>query len=146
LRDIFGRSKAEGTSMTVLPVTSVLCALAALGLVALSVPITLRRFRERIPVGFGRDQVLHARIRAQANYVEYVPLALLTLGFAEAYGSPRGVLIGCAGALVLGRVLHATGMWRSLSVPLRASGMLLTWGALIASGAALAWRIAVSLG
>ena len=127
--------------MSPLPVTSSLCALSALGLVGLSVPITMRRFRERIPVGFGRDQVLHARIRAQANFVEYVPLALVTLGLAEASGAPRLLLIGCATALALGRVLHAVGMWRGLSVPLRASGMLLTWGALATSGLALVWRL-----
>jgi len=127
--------------MAPLPVTSSLCALSTLGLVALSVPITMRRFRERIPVGFGRDQVLHARIRAQANFIEYVPLALVTLGLAEASGAPRSLLIGCAAALALGRVLHAVGMWRGLSVPLRASGMLLTWGALAASGLALGWRL-----
>jgi uncharacterized membrane protein YecN with MAPEG domain len=127
--------------MAILPVTSALCALSALGLVVLSVPITVRRFRERIPVGFARDQVLHARIRAQANYIEYVPLALLTLGLAEAAGTPRGVLIGCAVALAVGRALHAAGMWRNLSVPLRASGMLLTWGALTASALSLAWRL-----
>jgi uncharacterized membrane protein YecN with MAPEG domain len=127
--------------MVVLPITSGLCALSAVGLVALSAPITVRRFRERIPVGFGRDQVLHARIRAQANFIEYVPLALLTLGLAEAAGAPRGLVIGCAVALALGRVLHAAGMWRGLSVPLRASGMLLTWGALATSGLALGWRL-----
>ena len=127
--------------MVSLPITSGLCALSAIGLVALSVPITLRRFQEHIPVGFGRDQVLHARIRAQANFVEYVPLALITLGLAEAAGAPQTLLVAIAAALALGRVLHALGMWRGLSVPLRASGMLLTWGALAASGLALAWRL-----
>ena len=127
--------------MVVLPITSTLCALSAVGLVALSVPITLRRFRERIPVGYGRDQVLHARIRAQANFVEYVPLALLALGLAEAAGAPTGWLVVCASALAVGRVLHAAGMWRGLSVPLRATGMLLTWGALLGTGLAIGWRV-----
>jgi uncharacterized membrane protein YecN with MAPEG domain len=141
LKAIVPRDKRKGRPMVVLPITSTLCALSAVGLVALSIPVTVRRFRERIPVGFGRDQVLHARIRAQANFIEYVPLALLTLGLAEAAGAPRALLIGCAVALALGRALHAAGMWRGLSVPLRASGMLLTWGALAVSGLALGWRL-----
>lgn len=127
--------------MTTLPVTSALCALSAIGLVGLSVPISMRRFSERIPVGFGRDQTLHARIRAQANFAEYTPIALLTLGLAEASGAPRILLIACAVALAAGRTLHAVGMWRGLSVPLRASGMTLTWTSMIVSALALAWTL-----
>lgn len=49
-------------------------------------------------------------IRSQGNFVEYVPMCLILIGFAEAGGASNGWIHGLGGALLLGRVLHPVGM------------------------------------
>ena len=55
---------------------------------------------------------MHARqLRAQANFVEYVPMALILLMLVEyAAIGPRWLTMAMGAALVLGRVLHAQGL------------------------------------
>lgn len=122
--------------MTYLPITSVFAAAFALGLIALSVPITLRRVTVGDMVGDSADEVLHHRIRAQGNFTEYVPLGMVTLGLVEAQGSAAWLVVAIGGALAFGRLLHATGMLRP-SASLRGFGMIFTYLALIAAAACL---------
>jgi uncharacterized membrane protein YecN with MAPEG domain len=125
--------------MPAIPITAGACVVCALGLVMLSIPVTARRFAARVPLGYGRDKVLEARARAQANFVEYVPMTLLTLGAAEANGAPSWAIWACAIGLLLGRALHAAGMYAGPSLlRLRQGGMLLTWSTLVAAALALA--------
>lgn len=127
--------------MPPLPITSTLAVLAALGLVALSLPITAHRFRAKISLGDGRDPLLQARIRAHANFVEYVPLALIVIGLAEASAAPAWLLWTSGGMLVTGRVGHVIGMFgRPPNLP-RVAGMLLTWGGLALAAVALAFTL-----
>jgi uncharacterized membrane protein YecN with MAPEG domain len=121
-----------------LPVTSAVAALAAVALVVLSVRVSLGRMRAGVRIGFGDDAALLRRIRAQGNFIEYVPLALILLGLAEARAAGAGWLWIIAGLLVVGRALHAAGILTE-STPVRASGMLATYGALLAGAAALAF-------
>jgi uncharacterized membrane protein YecN with MAPEG domain len=74
--------------MAVLPITSLLVAAFAIALVALSFPISLRRLKVGDMVGDSADEVLHRRIRAQGNFIEYVPLGLITIGLVEAHAAP----------------------------------------------------------
>lgn len=49
-------------------------------------------------------------IRSQANFTEYVPMALILIGFVEAGGASATWIHGLGGALLLGRILHPLGM------------------------------------
>ncbi|MFC4727082.1 MAPEG family protein [Coralloluteibacterium thermophilus] len=117
--------------------TLLFASLHALLLLALSLRVSLRRRSAGIGLGSGGDDALARRIRAQANFVEYVPLALLLIGLLELSGLARAWLVLLGSLLLAGRLLHAWGLERSAGVSAgRALGMLLTWGVLAGAAAA----------
>ena len=119
-----------------LPITTFLAAAATLALVGLSFAVSLRRMKVGVDVGLGNDLGLLRRIRAQGNFIEYVPLALILSGLAEYRGATSMLLWGFAGLLLLGRAAHAAGMLTG-TTGLRAIGMLSTYAAMLL-GAGLA--------
>ncbi len=121
-----------------LPVTAFTAALAAVALVVLSVRVSLGRIRAGVRIGFGTDETLLRRIRAQGNFIEYVPLALILLGLAEVRGAGPGWLWTVAGLLIAGRALHVAGILSGRTA-FRAPGMLGTYGALLVGAGALAF-------
>ena len=118
-----------------LPVTSALTAALGLLLVVLSFAVSLKRMKVGTEIGVGEDEGLLRRIRAQGNFIEYVPIALILCALAELRGASVSWLWAIAGLLLLGRLLHATGMLGG-STPLRATGMLATHAALLTGAAA----------
>ncbi len=119
-----------------LPITGTVAALASVALVALSIPVSLQRMKVDTRIGTGSDPTLLCRIRAQGNFTEYVPLALIVLGLCEYRGVPGVWLYTIAVLLVLGRALHVAGMLSGVT-PIRASGMVGTYSALLVGAAAL---------
>lgn len=128
---------------TMMPkITLLFAALHALMLVALAVPISRRRRQQRIGIGDGGDAQLALSIRVQANFIEYVPLALLLLLLLELGGLPAIWLYVFGTALLLGRILHATGLSRSAGVTFgRFWGTALTWLDLLAMALAGLWLV-----
>ena len=122
--------------MTSLPITSILTAAAAVALVLLSFPVALRRMKMRAATGDAGDETLKRRVRAQGNFIEYTPLALIAIGLVEMGGAPSTTIWALGGALAAGRLLHAMGMLTMASL-LRALGMVLTLGALLGSAVLL---------
>lgn len=124
-----------------MPTISLLFAsLHALLLMALAVPIVLHRRRARIGLGDGGDALLARRMRVQANFIEYVPLALVLLALLELGGLARAWIWVFGSVLLLARVLHAVGLTSSAGTSRgRFYGTLLTWIDLVAMACAGVW-------
>jgi uncharacterized membrane protein YecN with MAPEG domain len=72
-------------------------------------------------------------MRVQANFVEYVPLALLLLALLEMGGLAKTWVWVFGSVLLVGRVLHAIGLSGSPGTSTgRFYGTLLTWIDLVA--------------
>ena len=87
--------------------------LLGLLLIALSAQVVLARRRYRVGLGAGSEEGLQQAIRVQANFVEYVPFAVILLVLAELTGLPVPALHGAGILLVASRVLHAIGLTQS---------------------------------
>ena len=124
--------------MTTLPITSILVALACAGLVALSLPISMKR--AKLPAGVVDDENLRRQVRAQGNFIEYVPLGLLALGLIEFSGAEAGLVWGLGGTFAAARVLHALGMLASMRMAV-AAGALLNYLTLLALAVFLAFAV-----
>ena len=125
-------------------ITAIYAALSALLIVALSFRVIRLRLSTRTGIGDGGHQDLARRIRAHANAVEYLPLALLLLLLVEWNQTLPLIVHGFGIVLVLGRLLHAIGLSRSAGASLpRFSGMLLTLLCLLGMATLLLWQAVV---
>ena len=103
----------------ILPITLTIAGAAALLNIWLAWRVGQKRGAHKVLLGDGGHEPLIARMRAQANFVEYTPFFLLLLGLIElAVGSPLWLWV-VAGAYILSRIVHAFGMDRSGADPLR---------------------------
>lgn len=90
-----------------LDVTAFFAGILGLMLVALSVNVIIDRYRYRLALGDGGHADTNRKIRAQANFAEYVPFALILMGIGEISGTEKE-LLGYLGVLLLfGRIAHA---------------------------------------
>jgi uncharacterized protein len=110
--------------ITTLPATTALCA-AILGLLgaALTINVIVNRVKTKVDTGDGGVAALAQAIRAQGNFVEQAPLALIVIGFAEAAGARTAIVWALAALLVASRLASAVALNRSLGQsPLRQFG------------------------
>jgi len=113
-------------------VTLFVAGLHGLLILVLLVPIVLLRRGRKIGLGHGGDVQLLQRIRAHGNFVEYVPLALILIALLEVTGLRREWVALLGGALLVARVLHALGLWRSPGYSFgRFVGTMLTIGVIL---------------
>lgn len=125
-------------------ITGIYAALSALLVIVLTIRVVLRRREARIGIGDGGDHELAKRIRAHANAVEYLPLALLLLLIVELNQTLPLVVHVFGIMLVAGRLAHAFGLSRSSKVSAgRAVGTLLTLLAIIGMAVLLLWQAVV---
>ena len=109
-------------------ITMLYAGLCALLVVLLAVRVAQWRFRHKIGLGDGGDRELLKRVRAHANAVEYMPLALLLLGGMELNGYPNGMVHGFGAVLFVSRLAHAWGLSHSSGTSRgRLLGSLFTW-------------------
>jgi hypothetical protein len=84
--------------------------LFGLMLIFLSLRVSFVRRDERIALGDGDNIALRRRIRAQGNFIEFVPIALLLLVLAEHTGM-GSLYIHIFGIILLAaRIAHAYGI------------------------------------
>ena len=88
-------------------------ALLGLLLIALSINVVLARRRYRVRLGVGTEEGMQQAVRVQANFSEYVPLAVILLIMAELSGLPAVAVHASGILLVTSRVLHAWGLSHS---------------------------------
>ncbi|HYN39213.1 MAG TPA: MAPEG family protein [Rhodospirillales bacterium] len=122
--------------MPIVNITALYAAALALILLVLSVRVIAVRRRLRVAVGDAGDDMLARRIRAQGNFTEYVPLALILMLAGELAGAPAWMLHALGSTLVIGRITHAWSL-SAHSIPGRTIGMTLTFVVLVA-GAVMA--------
>ncbi len=92
------------------PVTTLYAAVFGLLLLALSALVVRARWRFRVGLGTGGDVGMERAVRVQANFTEYVPLALVLLLLAELAATPPVALHAAGTSLVACRLLHAWGL------------------------------------
>jgi uncharacterized protein len=93
-----------------LPCTTLTTACMALMLFVLSGRVLCLRIQLRQPLGDGGHARLARAVRAQANFTEHVPLALIVLLLLEWQGAPVLAVQAYGGLLVAARALHAVGL------------------------------------
>lgn len=114
--------------------------LHALLLLLLSARVSRWRYRAEAAFGDAGNKDLARAIRVQANFIEYVPIALVLLALLELAGLPARWLWGLGALLLLARVLHAWGLSLSAGRSFgRYWGTALTWMVLMAMAIAAVW-------
>jgi uncharacterized membrane protein YecN with MAPEG domain len=94
-------------------VTAFYAALLTPLFIVLSVRVIATRRETGAPLGDGGSAELLRRMRVQANFAEYVPLALILLGLAESLHTDTWLLHTLGLALIIGRLSHAVGVSRA---------------------------------
>lgn len=105
----------------------------ALMFVVISLRVIKIRRQKGIALGTKRDVHLLRASRVQANFAEYVPLALILLSFVE-INSPPGFVHTLGLALIAGRICHAYGVSHEPEdFRFRVTGMAITFSVLAGS-------------
>jgi len=124
--------------------TAYYAALFATLLVALSARVVLGRVKTRTHHGDGGIDRMNRIIRAQANFTEYVPLALFMVALLESGGAPDLQVHSLLAPLLLARLMHPIGMMAPVAsaqqLGLRGVSAIVTWAVLLASAVLLLLR------
>jgi len=119
-------------SVTITPIYAAILGLILLVLSARVVAVV--RGKGEVGYGDGGNPEFTTIVRGQGNFVEYVPMILILIGFAEAGGTSSSWIHGLGGALVLGRILHPLGLSAEPGIKIpRLVGTILTWVVLLAA-------------
>jgi uncharacterized membrane protein YecN with MAPEG domain len=103
-----------------------MAAAAAIINIWLSLRIGKVRHSAKIIHGDGGNDLLVRRMRAQSNFIENTPLALILIAAIELAGKGGVWLAPVAGAFILARVAHGLGMDNVKPNPMRTIGALST--------------------
>lgn len=102
--------------------------LCTLLVIFLAVRVVKWRREHKIGLGHGANLELQQRVRAHANAVENMPLALILLASLELTGVSPYMIHALGATFLLSRLMHAWGISHSSGRSTgRFWGMLLTW-------------------
>ena len=123
------------------PITTIYASILGLLLIYLSARVSANRRRARVSLGLGEDKGLERACRAQGNFIEYVPMAVILLLLLEQELIDGWLLHTLGISLVLGRILHAWGLAQKRSVNRgRWWGAALTWFMIVATSLLNLWH------
>ena len=109
-------------------------ALCGLILVALSLYVVHGRAVNRIGIGDGGNPDMLLRMRIHANFVEYVPLALMLIYFVQQAGYSLWIVHTLGASLVVSRFAHVYGLRASRGTsPGRFLGITVTFLVILAA-------------
>ena len=91
-------------------VTSIIAAVLAIIFIKLSFAVIGLRRKNKVGLGSGGHEDLERAIRTQGNFAEYVPLGIILIACLELNGAPWWLVVIPGIALIIGRLIHATGM------------------------------------
>lgn len=116
-------------------ITPMYAAILGVILLLLSVRVAaVVRAKGEVAFGDGGNPEFTTVVRGQGNFIEYVPLILILIAFAEAGGTSSTWIHAMGGGLVLARILHPLGLTNEPGVSImRVVGTILTWLILLAS-------------
>ncbi len=117
--------------MTTLPITLTIAGIAAVINIWLAYRVAQVRHSQKVMIGDGGSEPVIARMRAQANFIEYAPIFLILLALIELARGSEPWLWGLSAAFVVGRLLHPFGMDRKAPNALRMIGIMLTFLSLL---------------
>jgi uncharacterized membrane protein YecN with MAPEG domain len=108
-------------------ISSLYASILALVFLFLTIRTVKLRRKFQVAIGDGENQILKRAIRAQGNFCETVPLALILLTLAEINGINPKIIHFCAIILLIGRLSHAFGISQeNEKFKFRISGMVMT--------------------
>lgn len=114
--------------MTTLALTGFYTSLLGILYIGLAFNTIRLRRKFKVGIGDGDNKMLARAIRVHGNFSEYVPIALILLASYELNGASAIILHALGAALVIGRILHAIGLNKSVKASnQRVIGMLLTF-------------------
>jgi len=116
-----------------IPITAIFTGILAVMLVVLSVRVTRSRQSKKISLSDGGDKEMTAIVRAQGNFIEYVPMALAVMALIEAMGGRHWVVYTFGILLVVARIAHAFALYSKV-FPARVLGTVTTWALLALGG------------
>jgi uncharacterized membrane protein YecN with MAPEG domain len=115
------------------PITALYAGVLGILLVVISARVSVLRAKFKVMFGDGGQEALMRAIRAQGNFIEYVPLALLLIIMVEWAGAKPWVVHSLAGGLLASRLIHYWGI-TARKDPGRGIGVTITWIVLAVAG------------
>ena len=119
-------------------ITGLYAGLLAVMLVVLILQVIRYRWKFKVGLGDGGIKELEQRIRAHGNFIETAPFLLILMFLLESNGTSELALHLFGITMLLGRILHMAGLYKSPTTSVgRALGMIMTNSLLLIGGAAL---------
>lgn len=91
-------------------VTAIIASLLTIIFIKLSFAVISLRRKNRVGLGSGGHDDLERAIRAQGNFVEYVPFGIILIACLELNGAPWWLVLAPGITLIIGRLIHAVGI------------------------------------